>query len=769
MQNQIIATKSTLNLAQGEAVAALDGPVLVLSGAGTGKTRVLTARLAALIGQKKAFASQILAVTFTNKAAREMRERVATQIGSEAQSLRLGTFHSVAARMLRQHAEMVGLTPDFTILDADDQLRLIKELLQAANIDDKKCPPRIVLAQISRWKDQALTPEKVKKSWGDPAQGGDYGFGGSYPGYLGAEKMVEIYADYQQRLKTVNAADFGDLLLHIVTLLKQQPEVLQHYQDRLRYLLVDEYQDTNAVQYMWLRLLAAQSRNLCCVGDDDQSIYGWRGAEIGNILNFERDYPDARIIRLEQNYRSTPEILAAASSLIAHNSTRLPKTLWTDAAAGEKIRVCTSWDGRGEARWIGDTIEQFMRMGKKLGQMAILVRTGSQTRPFEEMLTQRGLPYVVFGGLRFYERAEIRDAVAYLRLIRQAGDELAFDRIINEPKRGIGDRALAVIHETARAQNLNLIEASRQLVEHNGIKGTARAGLAEFLRYYEIWRLAAAQKKLDQLTAQVLDESGYTARWHNDKAPDAYARLENLRELQQSMREFESLTDFLDHVALVTELYQDTATEKISIMTLHLAKGLEFDQVFLPGWEEKLFPHSRALDESGQRGLEEERRLAYVGLTRARQQALISNVANRLTYDKWEIREPSRFLREIDPKCLIIEREPGLPGFDGEATGGQYAGEAAGQYPGTSPGRSLPIMTAGEGMSNSLSNPLGPIIDVPPSQARPHFAAGDRVRHDHFGIGRVISVLGSGSAIGLEIEFDQAGRKKIMARFVRPV
>ena len=758
--NPLTASENTgLNPAQAEAVGALDGPVLVLSGAGTGKTRVLTARLAALIGQRRAFPSQILAVTFTNKAAREMRERVAAQIGGDAHDIRLGTFHSVASRMLRRHAELVGLSPEFTILDTDDQLKIIKQLLDSANIDGKKFPPRIFLAQFSRWKDLALRPSQVE----NPSQdmNDEPGYSNHQGPYIGPDKMAQLYAEYQNRLSVINACDFGDLLLHNVTILRQNPEILQYYHDRLRYILVDEYQDTNTVQYMWLRLLAQKSRNICCVGDDDQSIYGWRGAEIGNILYFERDFPEARIIRLEQNYRSTPEILAAASSLIAHNATRLSKTLWTEAHSGEKIRVRMLWDGRAEASWIGDTIEELMTEGSKLSDMAILVRTGSQTRAFEEILTQRGLPYQVFGGFRFYERAEIRDAIAYLRLIRQSADELAFDRIINLPKRGVGDRALGIIHQTAREQNLTLIDATRQLVNNNAIKGAARVGLHAFIRHYDGWRLAAGTVKLDQLAAQVLDESGYTAMWQQDTAPDAASRLENLRELVQAMREFETLTDFLDHVALVLELSQNSETEKISLMTLHMAKGLEFNSVFLPGWEERLFPHSRAMDESGQRGLEEERRLAYVGITRARRQAIISYVANRLTFDRWEQREPSRFLKEIDPKSYVFEKDPGLPDYDQAGSPRVIAYGEQNAY------SRLPVIEARDSYSGASSRPRDEGSMKPKtSDSGEVFNIGDRVHHDHFGGGRVIAVLGSGNSIGLEIDFDHVGRKKIMARFV---
>ncbi|MCX8505919.1 MAG: UvrD-helicase domain-containing protein, partial [Alphaproteobacteria bacterium] len=564
-------------------------------------------------------------------------------------------------------------------------------------------------------------------------------------------------------------------LLHHLKILSENPEILQDYHAKLRYIMVDEYQDTNVVQYKWLRLLALQSQNLCCVGDDDQSIYGWRGAEIANILNFARDYPNAKTVRLEQNYRSTPEILAAASSLIAHNTSRLRKTLWTDAPSGEKIRVRILWDGRSEANFIADNIETLMAKGTHLNQIAILVRTSNQTRAFEEILTQRGLPYLVYGGLRFYERAEIRDAIAYLRLIRQSADELAFDRIINVPKRGVGDRALAVIHQIAREQNRNMIDATRIALDSGVIKGAARAGLAVFLRQYAMWRQAASDKKLDQLAAQVLEESKYTEMWQNDPAPTSRARLDNLRELQQAMREFENLTEFLDHVALVTELYQDNEVEKVSIMTLHLAKGLEFDQVFLPGWEEKLFPHARALDESGQRGLEEERRLAYVGLTRARQQAVISWAANRLTFDKWEQREPSRFLHEIDAKTLVFEREEGLPGF-GEHNAPQSptiltAGEGRhyGNYAPMIEGRSSAYNNHdAHARRNMLQTAAADIWSQSPkhSENMVNYQRSDRVSHANFGEGTVLNVLGSGASIGLEIEFDQSGRKKIMARFV---
>ncbi|MBV8121101.1 MAG: UvrD-helicase domain-containing protein, partial [Alphaproteobacteria bacterium] len=570
---------AALNDAQRRAVEAIEGPVLVLAGAGTGKTRVLTTRLAHILATRRAFPSEVLAVTFTNKAAREMRERLEAMIGRAADGLWLGTFHAIAARILRRHAEAVGLKSSFTILDTDDQLRLLKQILQAENIDERRWPARVLLAVIQRWKDRGLVPDKVS-----PGDTGGFAEG----------RAIALYQRYQERLATVNAVDFGDLLLHNLTLLTGHPDILGDYHRRFRYLLVDEYQDTNIAQYLWLRLLAQGRRNLCCVGDDDQSIYSWRGAEIGNILRFETDFPGAQIIRLEENYRSTSRILGAAAGMIAHNSGRLGKTLWTQADEGEKLVVRGLWDGEEEARWVGDEIEALQRQRHALSEIAILVRAGFQTREFEERFIALALPYRVIGGPRFYERQEIRDALAYLRLVAQPADDLAFERILNTPRRGIGSSTVQQLHTLARDEGLPLIEAARELIVGDRLRPAARNALAGFIAALDRWRAESDRVAHTDLVQIVLDESGYTAMWQADRSPDAAGRLENLKELVVAMAEFENLGGFLEHVSLVMDNAADAAGDVVNLRTLHSAKGLEFDTVFLPGWEDGLFPNQRA-------------------------------------------------------------------------------------------------------------------------------------------------------------------------------
>jgi DNA helicase-2/ATP-dependent DNA helicase PcrA len=730
----------TLNEAQRAAVEAIDGPVLVLAGAGTGKTRVLTTRLAHILTSGRAYPSQVLAVTFTNKAANEMKARVSALIGRPVEGWWLGTFHSLAARLLRRHAELVGLKPNFTILDTDDQIRLLKQLIQAANIDDKKWPARALLGVIERWKDRGLTPDKVTA-----AEQGDFAHG----------RALELYRAYQERLKTLNACDFGDLLLHNLTIFTGHPDVLQTYQRQFKYILVDEYQDTNVGQYLWLRLLAQQHRNLCCVGDDDQSIYGWRGAEVGNILRFESDFPGARIIRLERNYRSTHHILGAASGLIAHNQGRLGKTLWTDSSEGEKVAVQGLWDGEEEARFVGDEVETLQRKGVALGQIAILVRAGFQTREFEERFITLGVPYRVIGGPRFYERQEIRDAIAYLRVLHQPDDDLAFERIVNTPRRGIGDSTIRAIHNLARQQGVSMSEAAARLIETDELKGAARKAIGALLRDFERWRNLSAGMPQGELAEVMLDESGYTAMWQADKSPEAPGRLENLKELITAMEEFENLAGFLEHVSLVMENAEGNPGEMVSIMTLHSAKGLEFDVVFLPGWEEGLFPHQRALDENGAVGLEEERRLAYVGLTRAKRRAIVSYAANRRIHNMWQSAIPSRFVAEL-PRDHI-ERASDVVGLDpGE-------GRPPSRFAET-PGGFAPMA----GRSHRLwRGRAGAVIDVPvrpTARSGASYRAGARVFHQKFGYGEVVAVDGD----KLDIDFDKAGAKKVMAGFVVP-
>ena len=1090
-----------LNEPQRQAVETLDGPVLVLAGAGTGKTRALTARLAHILVQRRAFPSQVLAVTFTNKAAREMRDRLERLIGSAIEGMWLGTFHALAARILRRHAEAVGLKSNFTILDTDDQLRLVKQLLQAEDIDEKRWPARAVLGAMERWKDRGLTPDQV-----DPGEAGDFAAG----------RMTQLYKLYQERLRVLNAADFGDLMLHNLTIFLEQSAILADYQRKFRYLLVDEYQDTNVAQYLWLRLLAQQHRNICCVGDDDQcvaagtlvtmadgsrrpieqilpgdevlssygsgdfraarvervhrtlhrgdrlvrirtdggrellstaehshfadmvlhespqrfftylmfkqgygyrlgtsqiytkgqrhpvigyqqrclqeradavwlvrafeneadareyehilsltyavttfpfvarkggsenglvhdqerldrlharfegqgrivalmadhgldadhphhvpqsapgrrrnltltlnadrrgatpmhrvslsgndaagaeairelglsaraykrnprnwryetvfrdfrkleeikarlqtrfdlkvlrkanilgkplavrpasrvvpgmvvpsedgrhevvtavehvagagevydldvagthnfiangivthnSIYGWRGAEVGNILKFEQDFPGAVVIRLEQNYRSTPEILNAAGHLIAHNRGRLGKTLWTAGAAGEKVKVKGVWDSEEEARWVADEIEAEQRKGTKLAQIAVLMRAGFQTREFEERFINLGIPYRVIGGPRFYERQEIRDALAYLRLVNQPDDDLAFERIVNVPRRGIGTATLQTLHGLGRAEQVSLTESARRLIASDELKPAARKAISTVIRDLDRWREKSSQIPHTELAQLLLDESGYTAMWQADKSPEAPGRLENLRELIVAMAEFDTLAGFLDHVSLVMDNAADAGSDQVSLMTLHSAKGLEFDVVFLPGWEEGLFPHQRALDESGQAGLEEERRLAYVGLTRARRRAAVSYAANRRMYGQWQSALPSRFVGELPKDQIEADLARGMYGAGAPSGRGTLFDVE------TVPFRGFrrPARDARWGGGKTIDGSAVPVEGQTLRKAG-GFKPGDRVFHQKFGNGTVQTVEDN----KLLITFDMAGDKKVMDAFV---
>ena len=762
----------TLNPPQRAAVETLEGPLLVLAGAGTGKTRVLTTRLAHILTSRLAWPSQILAVTFTNKAAREMRERVERLIGSgAAEGLALGTFHSLGARMLRRHAELVGLKSNFTILDDDDQIRLLKQVLTAENIDDKRWPARVLLGVIQRWKDRGLTPDKV-----DAAEAGDFAGG----------KLAGLYAEYQARLRTLNAADFGDLLLHILTIFTSHDDVLAEYQERFKYVLVDEYQDTNVAQYLWLRLLAQKRRNICCVGDDDQSIYGWRGAEVGNILKFEKDFDGAKVVRLEQNYRSTGHILGAASGLIAKNEGRLGKTLWTEVGEGDKVALIGLWDGEAEARLVAEEIETLQRRKHDLNDIAILVRASFQTREFEERFITVGLPYRVIGGPRFYERMEIRDAIAYLRVIHQPDDGLAFERIVNTPRRGIGNASMQAIHRLAREKDVSLTTAALELVETDEIRPAARRSLKALLDDFARWRTLAEGAGHAELAEVVLDESGYTAMWQADKTPEAPGRLENLKELITAMEEFENLAGFLEHVSLVMEAVEGSQGDMVNLMTLHSAKGLEFESVFLPGWEEGLFPHQRAMDENGAAGLEEERRLAYVGLTRARKRAYISFTANRRVHGQWQSAIPSRFVDELPPEHVEVSTQSGLyggghdtgvssssgfAGYGRERSGGNWRATPASRGDSgraqTNWGRSA----AGGSLSRGGAIPQprarrGVLIEgsaeTVSAKKAPRFANGARVFHDKFGYGTVTAVEGD----KLTIDFDHTGEKKVMEGFV---
>ncbi|WP_322892882.1 MULTISPECIES: UvrD-helicase domain-containing protein [unclassified Yoonia] len=843
-----------LNPAQRQGVETLDGPVLMLAGAGTGKTKALMTRIAHLVFQGRANPDQVLAVTFTNKAAKEMRARLEKDpFGIETPMRWMGTFHSVSAKLLRRHAELVGLQSSFTILDSDDQLRLLKQLVVASGIDEKRWPPRMLAGIIDGWKNKALTPDKVPVAES-----------GAFDG-----KGIDLYAAYQRRLRDLNAVDFGDILLHMVTIFQKHPDVLQMYQNRFRYILVDEYQDTNVAQYLWLRLLAAGHKNICCVGDDDQSIYGWRGAEVGNILRFEADFPGAHVVRLEENYRSTPHILAAASGVIAANKGRLGKTLFTSVKEGEKVRLIGHWDGEEEARWIGEEIEAGQRGSRGmaplgLDSMAILVRASHQMRAFEDRFLTIGLPYRVIGGPRFYERMEIRDAMAYFRLAVSPADDLAFERIVNTPKRGLGDKAVQTIQRTARPngalenERMPLLEGARLVCQERLLGGKGLKELTELVAGLDRWkwlqgsignaeeinrleleiadlnaskvlsseeredlqaelaRLSSGEvveddklelqkadlfKKIEQINAEVerlssrirlreiylgvlteghvrlaeviLDESGYTGFWQNDKTPEAPGRLENLKELVKALENFENLQGFLEHVSLIMDNETEEQGEKVSIMTLHAAKGLEFPSVFLPGWEDGLFPSQRSMDESGLKGLEEERRLAYVGITRAEELCTISFAANRRVYGQWQSQMPSRFIDELPADHVEVLTPPGL-------YGGAYgaAGMAASASPAimgamgsdlhqkahdadvyNSPGwRRLQTRSQQRGMSVP-SEARHMTIDATAVSA---FSVDDRVFHQKFGYGAVLGIEGD----KLEIAFDKAGTKHVVARFI---
>ena len=721
-----------LNPEQRDAVESVDGPVLVLAGAGTGKTRVLTTRFAHILLQGRAFPNQVLAVTFTNRAAREMRERVSALLGRPAEGLWLGTFHALCARMLRRHAEKVGLTPSFTILDADDQLRLLKQVMEAARLDLKRWPPQALMGQIQRWKDRGLTPDRVPLS-----EEGEFAGGQARP----------LYAAYQGRLRDLNTADFGDLLLHMTELLRTDAAILAQYHRSFRYILVDEYQDTNLVQYLWLRLLAQGHRNICCVGDDDQSIYSWRGAEVENILRFEKDFPGAKVVRLESNYRSTAPILAAASGLIAHNEGRLGKTLrpGRNDSAGERVAIVALWDSDEEARMVGERAEALRREGHALAEMAVLVRAGFQTRAFEERLIQLGLPYRVVGGLRFYERAEIRDAIAYMRILHQPSDDLAFERIANTPRRGIGDVALRTMHTTARAESVPLAVAAERLAAGGGLKGRPREALNTLFEGFRRWRGMLERDGHVATVAAMLDECGYTEMWRQDKSAEAPGRLENLKELVRALADFETLAGFLDHVSLVMENDESAEEDRLSLMTLHAAKGLEFDTVFLPGWEEGVFPNQRSLDESGSKGLEEERRLAYVGLTRARKRAIVSHAANRRIYANWQTSIPSRFLEEIPDEHVTragsaaLERERRVSLAPSVFTGG-------------------PMLARRPKVLDAWEQPARPARES-------GLPAGTRVFHQKFGYGTIRAV----DEDRVEVEFEKAGTKRLLASFVEPV
>jgi len=768
---------ASLNPEQRAAVEALDGPVLVLAGAGTGKTRVLTTRLAHLLSTGRAKPWGVLAVTFTNKAAREMRERVEKLLGPGAGGLPwLGTFHSISARMLRTHAELVGLKNNFTILDTDDQIRLLKQIIEAENIDEKRWPGRALAGLIDSWKNRALTPDRVPK-------GEAYSFADG--------KGANLYDIYQARLKILNACDFGDLLMHMIWIFQNHQDVLEAYHRKITHLMVDEYQDTNVAQYLWLRLLAQASKNLCVVGDDDQSIYGWRGAEVDNILRFEHDFPGAQVIRLERNYRSKGHILAAASQLIAHNRGRLGKTLFTDDDEGHRVKVRGVWDGEAEARLVADDIEAWVQSNRSYADCAVLVRAAWQMRAFEERFLMLRIPYKVIGGPRFFERAEVRDAHAYLRLIRSEDDDLAFERVVNQPKRGVGEGTIQKLHahagkppvrfvtdngplfdadtgEVVTEQEAgpggatrfrSLAAAARELTLTDELPLKARTALRAFLNDLDRWRDKAREISHVELAEIVLDESGYTEMLRNDKSPQAQTRLENLKELVQSMGQYDSLEAYLEHVALVLDIEAESEGDNVHLSTLHAAKGLEWPLVFLPGWEEQVFPSQRSIDENGEKGLEEERRLAYVGITRARESARISFAANRQIYGRWQTVLPSRFIDELPAANVDAVSETGYhvqPGVRDMAvepfsSGYQSPGWRRAQERGAF--TSKPPMLEGEARLIAKSSPSDATYGV-----------GDRIFHQKFGYGRIRAVEGN----KLTVDFDKAGEKRVIDSFVVP-
>jgi DNA helicase II / ATP-dependent DNA helicase PcrA len=747
---------SGLNPPQREAVLTTEGPVLMLAGAGTGKTAALTARLAQIIATRLAWPSEILSVTFTNKAAREMKERIGRMIGDAVEGMPwLGTFHSIGAKMLRRHAELIGLQSNFTIIDTDDQIRLLKQLIQGADIDDKRFPAKALAGLIDKWKNQGLSPADLSAGDSEAYANG---------------KGQEMYALYQRRLLALNACDFGDLLLHSLNLLKNNRDVLEQYQARFKYIMVDEYQDTNAVQYLWLRLLAQKRKNIACVGDDDQSIYSWRGAEVANILRFEKDFPGAKVIKLEQNYRSTPHILAAASGLINANSERLGKTLWTELDDGEKVQVIGVWDGPEEARRVGEEIEAAQHKGVTLDNIAILVRAQHQTREFEDRFISIGLAYKIVGGFRFYERAEIRDAIAYLRIVNQPADDLAFERIVNTPKRGIGDKAVGKIHIIARAAGIPLSAAAAQMTGTDELTGKARVSLAGLVANIANWREMAATMTPSALTQQILDECGYTGMLQAERSVEATGRLENLTELTRAMEEYETLGDFLEHVSLVMDNEAQNSGPQITIMTIHAAKGLEFHNVFLVGWEEGLFPSQRSLDEGGLASLEEERRLAYVAITRARTKCTILHAANRRIYGQWTSSIPSRFIAEL-PKDRIEAQESMSGGAsmwranwsEREDPFAHLAAANQGRSNARGPGWKRAATSGGFNTvpARTPENTRSAASFAQPG--RKDLAIGMRVFHEKFGYGEIMEIEGN----KLEIEFDTAGSKRVMDSFVR--
>ena len=730
---------NSLNNQQKLAVTTLDGPLQVLAGAGSGKTKVLTTRIAYLLEQKKCFGQQILCVTFTNKAANEMRERVLQLVNSRSVAFPwLGTFHSICNKMLRKNAEAVNLKPNFSIIDTLDQIKLIKNILDSENIDLKKNPPKQIAFQIDSWKNKALLPQEITLKNQE----------------FHLKNALQVYRVYQKKLQTMNCVDFGDLILHVITILKKFEDIRKIYQNNFKYILVDEFQDTNYIQNLWLQLLTSENNNICVVGDDDQSIYSWRGAEVKNILNFKKEYKDTQSIKLEQNYRSTKNILNTASSLIANNEDRLDKNIWSDLGDGEKVKVKSYFDGRNEATGISDTIEQNLSKKYNLNNISILVRAAFQTREFEERFIKIGLPYRIIGGLKFYERSEIKDALSYLRLINQTNDDLSFERIVNKPKRSIGDSSLKKIHDYARIKDLSLFDASQEILKENILKPKTVQNLKNFLIHIHSWKANA--KKIDHITLleNVLDESGYAMMLKNERTPEADDKLENLKELKASMKGYSSLDEFLENISLQTSIDEEWDGEKINIMTIHSAKGLEFDAVFLPGWEEGLFPHQKSIDEKGVTGIEEERRLAYVAITRAKKDLYISFALQRKffgrqndNYDFYSSLQ-SRFIDELDKKYLEIsideEKDDDFI-FDQD-----FNIESKKNSPGW------------KRYQDNLNQPKENIKTINYTENLTEFTVGETVKHDGFGEGKIIHIEGN----KLLINFKNQGEKKVIDKFI---
>ena len=737
--NELDAFKK-LNEVQKEAVLHDNGPLLVLAGAGTGKTGVLTTRLARILMENMALPGEILSVTFTNKAANEMKSRVGNLIGDMVTGLKwLGTFHSIGAQILRQYPEKVGLKNGFVILDTDDQLRLLKQIIKEENIDDKKWSAKGLLSLIDKWKNKGLGPNQISSDDGD---------------YFANGKGKVLYKKYQEQLKFFNAADFGDLILECIRLFNENPDILESFQNRFKYMLVDEYQDTNTSQYTLLKLLSGKWKNICCVGDDDQSIYSWRGAEVTNILKFEKDFLDSKIIRLEQNYRSTGNILAAASKLIETNESRFGKTLWTSSNGGEKVSVTSTWDGEEEARIITDEIEQQSLNKKNLDEVAILVRASFQMREFEDRFVSIGLPYKVIGGPRFYERKEIRDANAYFRLAIQPNDSLALERILNVPKRGIGETTLKKIKDYAKNNNISTIDSIRDLIKTSEIKPKTKISLGHFIELTERWNDLIAERNHYEMAEIILEDSGYLEMLRNDDTITAAGRLDNIKELFRSIEPFESINAYLEHISLVMEIDKNPEGNKVSLMTLHAAKGLEFDYVFLPGWEEGVFPNQRSLDEGGVKSLEEERRLAYVGITRAKIKSSIFYAANRKMHNQWLSSIPSRFVNELPEDNIEIN----LSHFSGNK--GNFTDikedDIFDQSDYSTPGWERAKI---QSLSNKRSQEEEKIISV---DSNSKFSPGTLVMHKKFGKGKIETVDGK----KLTIDFGGNGIRKVMENFV---